>query len=86
MDEVVKHYTFKRESNNFKDILNDPALKKYIRTQITWANHLMIGLSDATTSDVLGYLILKYGEEIYNPIEKDYTPIPNIDYVQKRSR
>lgn len=84
MDEVMKHYTFKRLSGNFDDILNDTTLKKHIRTEIKWANHLMIGLSEGISPDVLGYLVIKFGEEITNPIATDYTPIPNIDYLQVR--
>lgn len=80
----MKYYTFKRESNDFKDILNDATLKANTKTKIKWVNHLMIGLSEKTEDNVLAYIVLKYGEDITNPINKDYTPIPNVDYVPKR--
>ena len=80
-----KHYTFKRESNNFDDIIKDPSLKKHIKTKIKWSQHLMIGLSYNVDDSTIGYMVLKYGEDITNPINKDYTPITNVDYIPKRN-
>jgi hypothetical protein len=80
-----KHYTFKRESNNFDDIIKDPSLKKYIKIKIKWSQHLMIGLSYNVDDSTIGYMVLKYGEDITNPINKDYTPIPGLDYIPKRN-
>ena len=80
----MKYYTFKRESNNFSDILSDVNVKKHVRTKISWLNHLMIGLAHSTEEGVFGYIVLKYGEDICKTVEKDYTPIPNIDYTPKR--
>jgi hypothetical protein len=84
----MKYYTFKRESNDFKDILSDPAIKKHIKTKISWLDHLMLGLSESASNGILSYLVLKYGDDICNPIQTDYTPTPNIDYtvVKKRLR
>ena len=81
----MKYYTFKRESNDFADILKDTVLKKHVRTKVTWNSYLMIGLSYKTKDDILGYIVLKYGEDIVNPVQRDYKPIPNIDYVPKRN-
>jgi hypothetical protein len=80
----MKYYTFKRESNDFSDFLKDANVKKYISTKIRWRNHLMVGISDKATDGVLGYIVLKYGDEMVNPITKDYSPIPNVDYIPKR--
>lgn len=80
----MKYYTFKRESNNFDDILSDINVKKHIKTKITWLNHLLIGLAHSTSDGVFGYIVLKYGEDIHNPVNKDYTPIPNKDYIPKK--
>jgi hypothetical protein len=80
----MKYYTFKRESNDFSDILSDVNVKKYIRTKIRWLEHLMIGLAHTTQEGVYGYIVLKYGEDICNLTEKNYTPIPFVDYVPKR--
>jgi len=81
---MTKFYTFKRESNNFDDILNDISLKKHIKTKIKWSYHLMISLGQKVDESTLGYLVLKYGDDITNPINKDYTPVPNVDYKPKR--
>lgn len=80
----MKYYTFKRESNDFSDLLNDISVKKYITTKISWRNHLMIGVSDRANDSVLGYIVLKYGDEIINNFTKDFSPIPNVDYIPKR--
>lgn len=80
----MKYYTFKRESNDFTDILTDTVLKKAIATKIKWKHHLMVNFKSNVDEGILGYVILKYGECIINPVEKDYTPIPNVDYIPKR--
>lgn len=80
----MKHYTFKRESNKFDDILKDPSLKKFIKTKISWQTYLTIGLSSTTSDDILGYIILKYGEDLVNDLVHDYSPKPNIDYLPIR--
>jgi hypothetical protein len=83
----MKYYTFKRESNNFDDILSDNNIKPAIRTKISWVNHIMLGFSDNLKNEnIFGYIVLKYGENIINPIEKDFTPIPNIDYIPIQRR
>jgi hypothetical protein len=82
----MKYYTFYRESNDFTDILNDTSIKSKIDMKISWKNHLIIGLPYDISDQVLGYLVLKYGEDITNLTAKDYTPIPNIDYVPIRSK
>jgi hypothetical protein len=81
----MKYYTFYRESNDFTDILKDPSIKSCIATKIKWKNHLMIGLHYDASENIYGYIVLKYGEEIVNPVVKDYTPRPNIDYIPKKS-
>jgi hypothetical protein len=80
----MKHYTFYRESNDFSDILNDGSLKKFIDTKIKWSNHLLIGLNYEVTDQILGYIVLKYGDDITQLTTNDYTPRPNVDYLPKR--
>ena len=81
---MTKFYTFKRESNKFDDILADETLKRLIKVKIKWGQHLMIGLGHSVSESVIGYMVLKYGEDLTNPINKDYTPVPNVDYTPKR--
>ena len=74
------HYTFKRESNDFTDILKDSSLKKEIDFQLSWNNHILLGFRDDVPQKILGYIVIKYGDEITNPFEFDY--IPNGIHIQ----
>jgi hypothetical protein len=80
------NYTFKRESNNFDDILKDANIKKHIHESTTWTGHLMIVLDDFNKDidKVKMYITLKYGDDIQPMLTKDYSPIPNIDYIPNR--
>lgn len=80
----MKYYTFYRESNDFTDILNDLSIKKEIDVKIMWRNHLLIGLHYNVTDQLLGYIVLKYGEDITKLTTKDYSPVANIDYTPKK--
>lgn len=77
----MKYYTFYRESNDFSDILNDINVKSNTTMKIQWRNHLLIGFKYAIPDSVLGVIVIKYGDDMINITNKDYTPKPNIDYV-----
>jgi hypothetical protein len=79
----MKYFTFFRESNKFDDILNDAALKKQIHLKLNWYQHLIIGCADITDGEI-GYLTLKFGDDLRSITEKDYTPKPNVDYIPIR--
>lgn len=82
----MKYYVFKNESNKFDDILSDPTIKTQIKHKISWLNHLLLGFSEGDKSDNLfGYIVLKYGESIVNPVERDYSPIPYKDYIPSKN-
>ena len=80
----MKHFTFYDESNDFKELLKDPSIKKHISTKLSWGEHLLLGFYSDTDDSVFGYLILKYGEKIKKLTDFDYTPIPGKDYVPQR--
>lgn len=82
----MKYYTFRRESNNFNDILNDPEIKKNMSIKIKWKQHCLIGFKEDIEDSILGYVVLKYGDDIVKLTQKDYSPIPNIDYMINKSR
>ncbi len=82
----MKTYTFKRESNNFDDILNDPVIKRSIDMKLFWADHIMVGIIFDTPESIHGYLVLKYGDCMINPVDKDFTPIPGRDYIPKKDK
>lgn len=82
----MKYYTFKREGNDFTDILKDVSIKSAIYTKISWKNHLMIGLyeDDKKIAKLSSYIVLKYGDDIQTSLTKDYAPIANVDYIPIR--
>ena len=79
----MKTYVFKRESNNFDDILKDKNIKKYIVEQYHFTDHLILRVQDKP--EVLAYLLLMFSEELTNmkDIVPDRTPIMDVDYVPK---
>ena len=79
----MSYTVFYRESNNFKDILTDPVIKKAVRTRMSFRNHLILELVDDKSTS---YLILKYGDDVksLSNIIPDRTPIPNKDYIPER--
>ena len=81
----MKYYTFHRESNNFIDILTDNNIKQNVCLKITFRNRLIIGFKNKVEDSILGYIVLKYGDDIVNLTDKDYTPKPDIDYTPKRN-
>jgi glutaredoxin-related protein len=79
----MKYINFYRENNNFDDILKDANIKKHIKEKTKWLNHLCIGILEKEER-IFSYITLKYGDEMRNKLTKDYSPIPNIDYIPKR--
>lgn len=80
---------FRRESNKFDDVLNDPTLKKQYKTKIQYSENLILGIPDEEdTAKLLSYTLLKYGEDMidFSSIVPDRTPIPNKDYTPIRKR
>lgn len=79
----MRTYVFKRESNNFDDILKDKNIKKYIVEQYRFTEHLILRVQD--TPEALAYLLLMFGEEIVRmkDIIPDRTPVMDVDYVPK---
>lgn len=80
----MKTFIFKRESNNFDDILSDPSIKKYIRRITKWDCHLLISMKFAFPDKLEGYVTIKYGEWFTTLTDRDYTPIPGVDYTPIR--
>jgi len=79
----MKYYTFYRENNDFKDILNDPTIKKSIDTKISWYQHLTIGVT-SKTDQIQSLITLKYGDEMVQDVVKDFSPVPGVDYIPKK--
>jgi hypothetical protein len=78
----MKYITFYRESDDFEDILKDTNIKKLIYEKTKWFQHLTLGIQD--DEKIVSYITLKYGDSIQTNLVKDYSPIPNIDYLPKK--
>lgn len=81
----MKYLTFYRQDNDFNDILSDPIIKKVIYEKIKWNKYLMIKVSDKN-EHTTSYITLKYGDDLKTSINKDYTPIPGVDYMPKKDK
>jgi hypothetical protein len=83
----MKYYIFYREQGDFTDILKDSNIKKYLTEKVLLKNYLIVGISKYTRDidKIFSYITLKYGDDIRNSVtEKDYSPIPHVDYVPVR--
>lgn len=83
----MNYFTFKRESNNFTDILTDANIKKLIRMKLRWRNHLLIGVDEDkdNSNKSNSYITIKYGDDMINGVaENDYSPKPYVDYVPEK--
>lgn len=77
----MKIYFFKRENNDFSDLLAEKCLKKKNIEKMFYYQHLIV-ICEFSEKE-LSYLTLKYGDEMVNPIV-DNKPIPNVDYKVKK--
>lgn len=82
----MKHFNFQRQDNNFDDILSDENIKPHVCVTIKYLNGLILGFTYQTSDSILGYIVLKYGEDIKPISEKDYSPVPNVDYIPVNSK
>lgn len=88
MEKVINmhEFTFYRQSNDFDDILKDRVFKKYIKTKLRWTDHLLIQLELESNHNILGYIVLKYGDDIVKELCKDFSPIPYVEYTPIRTK
>lgn len=70
---------FKRQSNDFADILDDKFIKKNITSKIHFYEHLILEFNN---SKAVSYALLKYGDDTISmtSIVTDRTPVLNVDY------
>lgn len=78
----MKHIIFYNEVSDFKEILEDPNIKKSVIETTRWSQHLMLGVKD--DEKFFSYLALKYGDSIRTNLIKDFKPIANVDYTPIR--
>lgn len=78
----MKYYWFHRESNDFKDILSDIAIKPVIKHKFSFAKHLILGFLDSDEK-IMSYMTIKFGDDMIEPsyIVPDRTPVSGRDYI-----
>lgn len=81
----MKYYNFYSENNDFADILSDAGLKKVIRVKIQFLNHLILGIDEVSDpkNQIASLITIKYGESMRDRINKDFSPVPYVDYLPK---
>lgn len=82
----MKHFNFKRQDNNFDDILNDENIKPHVCSTLKYMNGLILGFNYNISDGILGYIVLKYGDDIKPICEKDYSPVAYVDYTPANSK
>lgn len=82
----MKYFLFKRESDDFSDIIDDENIKHDVKTKIKFLDHLIIGIpKDDNIDKVSSYIILKYGEDLkdFKNVIPDRSPVMYKDYWPK---
>ena len=85
----MKFLVFTRESNNFEDIIKDPALKNKYKTKIEYSGNLVLGFSEEDGyGKILSYIMLKYGDDMkeFGSLVPDRSPKMYVDYSPKRKK
>ena len=80
----MKTFIFKRENNNFDDILKDKNIKSAIKETYTFDEHLIVRLEEKP--EVLAYITLMFSEEFISikDLVPDRTPKPYVDYTPRK--
>lgn len=86
---MAHNFLFKRESNDFSDILNDTNIKKEVCLTMTFDEHLILGIEENSNAEkVKSYILLKYGEDLINfgHVIPDRSPVAGKDYMPERKK
>lgn len=76
-------YFSSKEKEVLDEILNDISIKPNIRVKIKAKNMLIIDFFSSKDKSLESYVLIKYGDYLFNPVEKDRTPIIDQDYFPK---
>lgn len=84
----MNYYIFKKEDNDFNELLKDKILKPLLKFKIKFHQHLILGSYDKIDEQLASYITLKYGEIMVNKYDMfvDFTPKINVDYTPDRKR
>lgn len=83
----MKKLLFTRESNKFDDILKDPSIRGKFCHKISWVDNLLLCFEDTDkNSQIINYILLKYGDDIKNLDIPDRSPVMHKDYTPKNKK
>lgn len=84
----MNYYIFKKEDDDFSDLLVDKTLKPLLKFKIKFHQHLMLGSYDDIDQKLSSYITLKYGDMMVNKCDMfiDNSPKIHVDYAPDRKR
>lgn len=84
----MNYYIFKKEDDDFSEMLDDKTLKPLLGFKIKFSQHLILGSYDDINEKLSSYITLKYGDMMVNKCDMfiDYSPKMHIDYKPDNKR
>ena len=84
----MNYFIFRKEDNDFSEILNDKTLKPLHNFQIKFSKHIILGCYADIDDGLSSYITLKYGDMMVNKSDMfiDYAPKMHVDYSPDRNR
>ena len=78
----MNYYIFKKEDNDFSEMLNDKTLNPLLKFKMKFSQHLILGSYDDIDDQLSSYITLKYGDMMVNKFDMfiDYSPKMHVDY------
>lgn len=84
----MKYYIFKKEDNDFSEMLNDKTLKPLLGFKMKFSQHLILGSYDDVNETLSSYITLKYGDMMVSKTDMfiDNKPKMHVDYIPDPKR
>lgn len=84
----MNYYIFKKEDNDFDEMLSDKTLKALYNFKIEFNQHLILGSHDSLDEKLISYITLKYGDFLVNKNDMffDFSPKMHVDYIPDPKR
>lgn len=84
----MNYYIFKKEDNDFSEMLFDKTLKPLLGFKMKFKDHLILGSYDDIDQKLSSYITLKYGDMMVNKFDMfiDYSPKIHVDYTPDSKR
>jgi len=84
----MNYYIFKKDDDDFSELLKDKTLKPLSGFKIKFYQHLILGSCDHINERLSSYITLKYGDMMINKYDMfvDYNPKIHVDYTPDHKR